>query len=360
VVFRFFGTDLEKNLIIPKTSLQRNPSLERGSDFKKILSIIIIVALSLALFSVLSISFVKADTSEAKVLSYSWYVAPENTVQTQYSGDLVAVGEIQNVGSNVLGYVYVASSAYDSSGNLLGTGEVQIFGNDVLPGQKAPFYLDFPPSNSATGDQSWVPSVTNVTVSVVVATDTTDTLYSGFTIPTSTVYSHFDSSGTYTVTGNVENDGNQAVGNVWVVTTFYNASGTVVALNYTNSLSTSIASGDSISFTASPMDNSVQLSSGITNYSFLIQSLPITTSTTSSPTPTATLPPSSSTPSTSTIVASPTQLHPTSVSLATLEAVVFAIVVVAVAVIVALMLLIMRGRHKKGSVESPIQPSPQP
>ena len=48
----------------------------------------------------LSVPRVKAQTSEAQVLSYSWYVAPADTNQAEYVGDLVAVGEVQNVGSN--------------------------------------------------------------------------------------------------------------------------------------------------------------------------------------------------------------------------------------------------------------------
>ena len=47
------------------------------------------------------------------------------------------------------------------------TSEATLFAIDLLPGQKAPFYIDFAPENSVTGDQSWVPSVTNVTVLVI-------------------------------------------------------------------------------------------------------------------------------------------------------------------------------------------------
>ena len=61
------------------------------------------------------------------------------------------------------------------------------------------------------------------------------TMYSGLTIPTAST-SAIDSSGTYTVTGTVENTGDQTTGYVWVVATFYNASGTVVGLNYTDYL----------------------------------------------------------------------------------------------------------------------------
>ncbi len=325
---------------------------------KKILAVVIIVALTLATLSVLSTSIVRGDTSEAKILSYSWNVAPANTILSQYSGDLAAVGEVQNVGSNVLSYVYIGGAAYDSSGNLLCTSESQAYVFDMLPGQKAPFYLDFNPANSATGDQSWVPNVTNVTVAVADAVDTNETLYSGFTIPSGTVSAHLDSSGTYTVTGNVQNSGNQAVGNFWVVTTFYNASGTVIGLNYTNNLSTSLAPGNSVSFTATPTDNTAQLSSEIATYSFLVQSLPLTSSTTSTPTPIPSV--SSTQPSTSPTNTQPTQSKSTSVSSETIEAIAAGAVVAVIIIIVVL--LLMRTRNKKAPVEPtpPAEPTPQP
>ena len=68
---------------------------------KKIITAVILVALILAAFNALSAPRVKAQTSEAKVLSYTWYAAPADTTLAEYVGDLVAVGEIQNVGSTV-------------------------------------------------------------------------------------------------------------------------------------------------------------------------------------------------------------------------------------------------------------------
>ena len=148
------------------------------------------------------------------------------------AGDLVAVGEIQNAGSSTLGIVTVAGYAYNSSQALLDSGNANIPINHLLPNQKAPIYIDFLPENSVTNvtsDSSWIPSVTNVTVVVAYAADATTMQYSGLT-PTS---SSSDSTGTFTVTGTVKNTGTQTAGGVWVDATFYNASGTVVAMNYT-------------------------------------------------------------------------------------------------------------------------------
>ena len=267
---------------------------QERNNLKKILTVVIIVALTLATLSVLSTSIVRADTSEAKVLSYSWYVAPANPVLSQYGGDLAAVGEIQNVGSNVLSYVYISGAAYDSSGALLCASESQAYVYDMLPGQKAPFYLDFNPANSATGDQSWVPSVTNVTVSVVSVEESNQPQNTGLQIPAGSISAALDSKGTYTLTGTVQNVGTQASGQVWVVSTFYDALGTVIGLNYTNYLSNSLSPGEAVSFTATPVDNTAQLSSKIAKYSLLVQYLTLTPSPspTPSPTPTSVVTPS--------------------------------------------------------------------
>ena len=57
------------------------------------------------------------------------------------------------------------------------------------------------------------------------------------TIPKGSV-TGIDNSGTYTVTGTVQNTGEQKTGNVWVLTTFYNASGTTLFRNQLHKLFT--------------------------------------------------------------------------------------------------------------------------
>lgn len=306
---------------------------------KTIVVVILAAALILAAFSMLSAPRVRADTSEVQVLSYSWYVAPSNTVRAEWAGDLVAVGEVQNVGSNVIGSVVVAGAAYDSTGQVLATTQTQAFVNNILPGQKAPFYLDFFPEYSVTQDQSWVPSVTNVTVSATYVNDTSETPYSGLTIPSGSSTSYLDSSGTFTVTSVVQNTGSETTGHVWVVTTFYNASGTVVALNYTGYLSDSLAPGASVQFTVTPTDNTAQLSSAIANYSLLIQSEPLTSSV--SPSPSSSIQPSSSP-----TISPPSSTQPTQSPAPTSSELIYAVagvIVVIVVIIVALMLF--RKRH---------------
>ncbi|MGO8806310.1 MAG: FxLYD domain-containing protein [Candidatus Bathyarchaeia archaeon] len=315
---------------------------------KKIITAIIVVVLTLAAFSILSAPSAKAQTSQATILSYSWYVAPADTYLSGY-GDLVAVGEIQNVGSNVIGYIDVAGTAYNSTGQVVNSATGLVYGNNLLPGQKAPFYMDFAPEYSVTLDDTYVPSVVNVTVIVSYVSDTTATPYSGLSISAGS--SGSDRSGTYTVIGTVQNTGDQTAGNVFVVTTFYNSTGGAVGMNYTSSfISTALAPGDSGSFTATPTDNTPQLSSEIANYSFLIQSSPPTTST-STPTPTSSTTPTSS-PTAST--------HPTQ-SPALASALTYGVVAAVVVVVVVLVaLLFLRKRHKNAQFEAPPPPPPPP
>ena len=50
------------------------------------------------------------------------------------------------------------------SGNILATGQGIAFVFHTAPGEKAPFYVDFPPQNNTGLD--WTSSVASVTVSV--------------------------------------------------------------------------------------------------------------------------------------------------------------------------------------------------
>ena len=81
--------------------------------------------------------------SDAKILSYSWYVAPATSTQAQYIGDLIVVGEVQNVGTNTLGSVIVAGSAYNSTGGLLASSETAVYDYYLFPGPKSSFLLRF-------------------------------------------------------------------------------------------------------------------------------------------------------------------------------------------------------------------------
>jgi len=320
---------------------------------KKIIAAVALLVLIVAAFSMLSTPSVRADdTSQAQILSYSWYIVPSTNLTTptlvMNLGDLVVVGEVKNVSPDIIEGLLVTGFAYNSTGQVLDYASVTPFVFDMLPGQKAPFYLDFSPLNSVTGNQSWESSFTNITVSISAVSDTTETQYSGLTISSSR--STTDSTGTFNVNGNVKNNGTETVGDVWVDATFYNAAGTVIGVGITSYLTSSLAPGSSVAFTVSPYDS--PLSTTVASYSLLIQSSPFTGSVTPSPSVTSS-PQSSSSPTPS----SGSAKYSTPTSSGLIYAIAVAVVIIAV-VLVALLLL--RKRHKNTQLEPPPPPPPPP
>ncbi len=318
---------------------------------KKTLAFIILVVLALAAFNVYSLPHVKAQTTQAQVLSYSWYLAPSTTTTAEYISDLIAVGEVQNTGSNTIGSMWVGGAAYDSNGTLLASTEAQVMATNLPPNQKAPFYLDFTPESSITQDQSWVSSVANVTVSLgsTLNATGTGTQYAGLNAVN---LNGVNNAGTYTVSGTIADIGDQSVGDIGVVATFYNANGTVVGLSLTD-LGTSLLTGAAIPFKVTPWDNTGTLSSEISSYSILLQSVPLSPTSTPAPTVAPTTQPTSS-PSGS---PTPTQTSGSAVSIPT-YAILIAVVVV-IAVIAALILLRRRGGSHKSEAPTSL-PSQNP
>ena len=184
---------------------------------KKIIAVVLLAVLILAAFNILSAPRVKAQASQAKVLSYYWYEAPVDTVLGDF-GDLVAVGEVQNVGSNVIGYVVVEGTAYNSTGGFLNSYEVKASGFNLLPEQKAPFYIDFPPEDSITGDDTYTSDVTTVCCQCITSA-TPIRLHIQVYGSTSTV-SASDATGTFTVSGTVQNTGPRRLVMLWLLHRF--------------------------------------------------------------------------------------------------------------------------------------------
>jgi flagellar basal body-associated protein FliL len=301
---------------------------------KQLLTIILLCALALTSFTALTMAPVNADSSDAEILSYTWYAALNNNLAT-YAGDLVVVGELQNVGTTKIFAVNVLATAFVNDTEVAYASR-QVYGNNLQPGQKAPFYLDFLPENSLTGDLSWVANVTNVVVYTGYLENTDLDMYQGLTVTSQ----NQTVSGVYQIIGSVSNTGTETIGDVRVVTTFYDASGTVVSLNYTEVLSDALAPGSSMNFVATPVDN--YPAGNITSYSTLVQSTPVgpetTTNPTSSPIPTAT-----STP-TATATATPTQTPDQNSQDYTL---IILAVVVLVVVIGVVAVLFTRGKRGK-------------
>ena len=230
------------------------------------------VASILVLVSMISLFFtfipnVLSQPENVEVLSYSWYpvAVPDNEF-------IFVVGEVQNVGPNIIDQIYLGAIIHTKDGAEQAVSYTKVYPNQILPQQKAPFEMYFYRQNSYTGDFSWYPiGIDYIDFGVVQANQTENYQYPDLEIISNTHY--IDSIGTYTVTGSIRNNGDQAAGRLWVVATFYNASGHVIAASFSSYLTPeSLPPGlQTTSFTVTPLDYTNQLATQITDYSLLIQ-----------------------------------------------------------------------------------------
>ena len=252
------------------------------AHLKKTFTFILLAILIAAVVPAFVVPNVKADASEAKVVSYSFYVASSSGILSAKAGDLVVVGEVQNVGSGIIQNVTVSAAATDSSGNTLGTATGFALTYETLPQGKAPFVIDFSPANT------WSSEVAKVNVTVVNVLDATSPPYQGLQVPSPGAFNMTD-NGVYLTGGTVVNKGQTTLNYVWVVTTFYNSANTVVGLNFTDYIITPLSPlkpNGAIYWRASPADNSAALSNEIASFSYVIDSTPASGSSSTGGTPT--------------------------------------------------------------------------
>ena len=226
----------------------------------------VFLLLTLVLLSLALTPQVSSQPEKIKVLDYSWYV--------DSFGDFIVVGEIQNIGSNIIDSVTLSGLVYTTDGIAQAGSTGGAYVNQLIPQQKAPFYIIFPPQSSASGNLDWVSiGVDHIDFTVNKADPTTEYQYPDLTIKSSS--GGADADGIYWVTGALENSGTQTASTIRVIGTFYSASGTVIAVGYTDPLTpTSLASSSSVSFKVAAFDlnqNEVSSDKKITNYRLLIQ-----------------------------------------------------------------------------------------
>ena len=119
-----------------KSQLILKESLLRRDNLKKLLTTVILVTLVLSAFAALSTPRVGASAGDVAILSYSWHTAL-NTVLAEYSGDLAAVGEVQNTGTTTIGSVFIYGVAYNATGQALCTANAPVQAvPDILLGRK--------------------------------------------------------------------------------------------------------------------------------------------------------------------------------------------------------------------------------
>jgi hypothetical protein len=327
----------------------------------KKLAILLLAALLFASFSTLPALTVKADTSEVNILSYSWYFSPISSTNAlaTYAGDVVVVGEIQNVGSSTIDYAVVSVDASNSTG-IVASDSSRVGAHNIPPGGKSPFYIDLSPLDIeppiTDQSQNWLPTVDHVTASVIAVSDTSQTQYAGLSIVGQNGI--FDSAnGIYKVSGNVVNSGAQTASNLYILATFYNSSGSVVAVNSPSLVASSVAPGASLVFTTAPADNTAALSSQVSTFSLIIQSTAGSSTPTAVPTQAPTAVPSSQ-PTTSSQPSGSSQPTQTPPPASLTDILLIVLIAVAVVVVVAVAFVIVRMRRKNAVATANLPPPP--
>lgn len=299
----------------------------------KIIAVFIIM-LSITGLCALAIPTVSAETTDISILNYTWYTAPSTSY---FAGDLIVVGEIQNNGPNVIEFVALQGIAYTTDGEIQAGAYTSAYVENLLPQQKAPFYMDFNAQSTISGNLTWLPLLDRIELRVIRANDTSVRQYSGLAIVANTSY--VDTSGIYNVVGYLQNVGAQTTGKTWVVATYYNAAGETIGTGYTNYLGNYLAPNESVQFNVKPIDATAAMSAQITGYSLLIQNRE--PAPTESPTPTTSVLPTTSPTQSPSISGQPTHSPEgqQSSGSSTLVTAIAATAVVVVVIVVVLFLL---------------------
>jgi hypothetical protein len=297
-----------------------------------ILVLITVITISLGLTLIPNVS---SQVEDAQVLSYSYYMHP------YYTDRLIIVGEVQNTGSNVIDQIAVTGTFYAPDETIFMQNTVLTLTTQILPNQKSPFYLTFSPDNILVSTNWTSQDVTDYNITVTYAPTTEARQYKDLTITSQSEAT--DAYGSYYVSGTVKNTGTESTNKTWVVATFYNSTGSVVSVGYSEVLiPNSIAPGGTADFTIYPADYTS--AGNIASYSLIIQTK-LTASSTPTPTPSAT--PSASPTSTPSSSASPTPTPtPPANGTGIPDAYIYA-AIIAVIVVVAIVALVLRKRSGK-------------
>jgi hypothetical protein len=147
-------------------------------------------------------------------------------------GNIVVIGEVQNVGSNVIANITLTGAI--TADTVTAQGSCYAWGNYLLPGQKAPFYMEF---YSQTTGTSWAGlTKSDITLEVYNAPETSQYQYQNVQITSSQATP--TATGEYWVTAQLQNNGTQTAQGVVVVATFFNSQGQAVGSGYINPIST--------------------------------------------------------------------------------------------------------------------------
>jgi hypothetical protein len=240
---------------------------ERGHQMKKT-AIFTLVLLSLFVASFMALPFSNGQTANIKVSNYTWYI--------DSAGLLDVAGEVENIGTSTVSAIHLSAQMTTTTGTTQAT-QTMAYAKDLLPNQKAPFYMSFyVQADETTGV---TPGIANVEVAVTSAPTTTSYLYQDVQVTSQqhSIGTTSDDKGVYWVTGTLQNKGSQTAKDVRILGTFYDKTGKVVAIGgYTDTdpLSTSLAAGASVNFKFGAYDinqTGVAQDNQISSYVLLVQ-----------------------------------------------------------------------------------------
>jgi hypothetical protein len=189
----------------------------------------LLTALLLLSLGLTSVPKSYSQVQDVKVLNYTYYIDPE--------GILDVIGEVQNVGPNVISLVYLTGTVYGGKlgGTDLDDSACYAWAADLLPQQKAPFYMEFyePQTGVSKYWDAAVAYYPYVTVATANATTSYEYPYLSITSSTGKLGTSGNFTDVYYVDGVIKNTGNQAASDLTVVATFYNSTGSIVAVGNT-------------------------------------------------------------------------------------------------------------------------------
>ena len=241
-------------------------------------TIYIFVAISLLSLGLAAVPTVFSQTQNVKIVSYSYYI--------DMAGYLDVVGEVQNTGTNTVTSVILTGQVLSSDGTDQADSYTQIGieNNPVIyltPGQEAPFYMGFYQPSNPQGASWFSIDISKINLAVAQVNVTASYSYSNFTITSNTHTIGTQKIGTnsdfgvYWVNCNVKNIGTQTAQNITVFGTFYNSTGTVIAVGYSNQVAT-IDPSQTASFKLGAFDQNqtiVPSSEKIDHYILLVNAL---------------------------------------------------------------------------------------
>ncbi|MDR1993802.1 MAG: FxLYD domain-containing protein [Nitrososphaerota archaeon] len=227
---------------------------------KKIVVCLLILLLAVSL-CLIFVPKIEGQLSSIKVLgNYGCYY--------DSYGYFIVVGEVQNTGPDTVSSVIIGAVLTFSDGTQA-EASAQAWVENLIPQQKAPFYLEF----DSLGTSYWIDGEVIADFIILQAEATSNYLYSDVVVTNDQGVVAKD--GAFWVTGELKNTGNQEAKNVQVIATFFNDQGTIVGVGHTDlRVANSLAPLETMSFEVGAFDvnqTSALEYQKIASYSLLVQ-----------------------------------------------------------------------------------------